>query len=75
MNRDFISFIFQKRLYMLFMHERNKIFNVANKNYLLACVREYNNSKRVSASQQMRGGVKMRPKLGEPRVSCRMIQP
>lgn len=56
-------------IYRSLIHEeKTLVFYVANKNDLLACFREYSNSRRVSGSLYMRAGVTMRPKLGGPRV-------
>lgn len=56
-------------IYILLINEKKPlVFYVANKNDLLACFREYSNSRRVSGSPYMRAGVTMRPKLGGPRV-------
>ena len=52
---------------------RKENFNVANKNYLLACFRKYSNSRRISTNQLMRASVKMRSKHEGPRVLCRKI--
>ena len=61
------------------MHDGKTNLNVSNKNYLLPCVREYTDSRWVSASQEMKRDVKRRPKFGEPRVliqyDIRMISP